>query len=146
MKKVLLSIISVSYGLVLFAGDIITEEQVPAAVRNTVSNKYAQIKKFDWEKQGEFYQAEFKLNKLEHEVLLDSMGNIVKINEDIRVSDLPAKVSQALQRSYPNYKIDDVERVTKDESVLYKLELKSGETKLEIFYNKDGEVIQLPIR
>lgn len=145
MKKVIISAIAITFCVLTYAGDL-PESQVPVAVKNAVSKKYANAQKLEWEKKGSFYQAEFKIDKKEFEVLVDEKGNIVKAYEDISAGELPAKVSQSIQKSYPNHKIDDVEKVTKDGSVMYKVELKDGKTDFEIFYNHNGEVIEQPIR
>src|SRR5690606_11892696 len=102
--------------------------------------------KIDWDKKGVFYQAEFKIDRREHEVLLDEKGNIVKIYEDVSIDELPAKAIQSIKSKYPEYKISDVEKMTKDGSVLYKVELDHGDHDVDLYFNKEGEIIEMPIK
>lgn len=144
MKKILASILTVMITFSLWAGDL-TEMQVPAAVKNAITKKYGEIRNIDWEKKGVFYQAEFTKDRREHEVLLDEKGNIVKIYEDISESELPQKAIQTIKSDYSEYKISEVERITKDGSVLYKVELKFGERDVDVYFNHTGEITKMPI-
>lgn len=145
MKKILVTIFTAITAFALYAKDL-TESQVPTAVKNAINKKYGQTTKIDWDKKGVFYQAEFKIDRREHEVLLDEKGNIVKIYEDVSIDELPAKAIQSIKSKYPEYKISDVEKMTKDGSVLYKVELDHGDHDVDLYFNKEGEIIEMPIK
>jgi len=124
-----------------YANDL-TEAQVPAAVQKSVKDKYPSADKISWEKSGEYFQAEFKIDRQkEVEMLLDTKGNIIKIYEDIDQSELPKPILNKIQSSFPDYKLDDIEKITKDGSLIYKVELKKGQEEKTVHYNGNGELI-----
>lgn len=122
----------------LYASDL-TENQVPQTVKNAIAKKYSQANKIEWEKKGVYYQAEFKIDRREHEVLIDEKGNIVSVYEDITKNELPQKAVQTIQNRYVGYKYSDVEKITKDGSVMYKVELEHGEHEVTLFFDKNGD-------
>lgn len=144
MKKIFLSLFSIIFTVALFATDL-TDAQVPQAVKNAVTKKFSQAKNIDWEMKGVYYQAEFKIDRREHEILLDDKGRIVKMYEDISFDELPAKAKQSIKAQYASHKVSDVERITKDSSVLFKVELEHGDHDVDLYFDKDGNIVEMPM-
>lgn len=142
----MMTILSSIFALAVFAADKdLKDSEVPTAVKNTLSKNYNAAQHIEWEKKGVFYQAEFRMNRRDIEVLLDEKGNIIKIYEEISSDELPQKVQQAIQSKYAGYRISDVDKITKDGSVLYKVELEHGEHDVDVYFNDAGEIIKMPI-
>ncbi|NDK57183.1 PepSY-like domain-containing protein [Pontibacter fetidus] len=124
-------------GLAVNAQDVAPKD-VPAAVTNAISQKYANAAKIDWEMNETNYEAEFKINRTEHTVLVDPAGTILMAKHDVDKKELPQAVNTAITQSYKGLKLDDVEVLEKDGTTYYQVELndKAGDKKL--VFTADG--------
>lgn len=140
MKTISLLIAAVSISVSSCAQDIPTSK-VPSVVQNTVQAKFANATNTEWEKKNNFYEAEFKINKIEYTVYIDSTGKLVKHKMDMEVKDLPSAIIAAIGRDHAGYEIDEAEKLEKDGVIYYQVELeKKGEKDKELVFSSTGAI------
>lgn len=80
-------------------------------------------------------------------VHLDSDGRLLKMWEDLKVSDLPVEVRKAVEGLLEKRgRIEDVDRETVGKTVRYHVEIKQSETvDLDVVLKEDGTIISKKI-
>lgn len=111
---------------------------VPAAVTKNFQQQYPQATGVKWKSKDNQYKAEFE----KHDVWYDATGKLVKQKEDIKDTDLPAAVKQAVQQQFAGYTIHDADKHTEGTVVTYKLELKKSPEKRDVTFSADGKVLK----
>ncbi|RAJ06481.1 putative PepSY-like beta-lactamase-inhibitor [Chitinophaga skermanii] len=137
MKKLIFSWIICCLAFSVYAQDI-PASQVPVGVTKTFKTKFPTAGKVEWEMKGDLYEAEFKVNRVEHKAHFSKDGNLVIYKKDIRQIDLPQGVQNTLRNKYKDYKIDDVEKVVKGKNVYYQVEL-DGKPDLKLVFTGNGK-------
>lgn len=126
----------------------LTHDQVPAAVHTAFSKAFPEAIGVKWKMEGTQYQGDFEtgLLRTDHEVWYDATGRLLRHEEDITASDLPAAVSAAIASEFPGYRVDDVERITMNGAVSYVAELKlKGQQEWKVAYDAAGKQLQKQI-
>lgn len=122
-KKILIIAAVIGITFTTQAQDIL-QSQIPAVILNQFNSQFPKATDVEWEMDGSNYTVEFELNwNIDHEVWYNTEGKIVKHKEDISSSDLPKVVNERIQTDFSGYSIDDVERITDNGIVVYKMEL-----------------------
>ena len=122
----------------------IQRTDLPPAVEKTVSeqSRGATIKGFSQEQENgqTFYEAEMTVNGHSKDVLVDTNGAVVEIEEQVALDSLPAAVQQGLQAKAGSGKILKVESLTKhDKLVAYEAKVQTGGKKTEIQVGAEGK-------
>lgn len=112
----------------------IPASEVPTVVKDALMKAYSNPMDVEWEKKGENYKVEFDIGRLDHELWINSTGEVIRHKEDITSKDLPRAITNKLMLEYSDYIIDEVEKLTVDRRVLYKVELERevGNTEEEV--------------
>lgn len=122
--------------------------QVPKVVIEALEKAYPEAKDVEFEKEmldGKVvYEAEFKLNNSEYEVLFDADGKMLQIEETLDVKALPEPLIQAISKAYPNATIEDAEKVTKPDETfsVYEVEIKNEGKKIELELDASGKILK----
>lgn len=122
-------------------------KDLPPAVQQTVKevSKGATIRGLaqETEKGHVFYEVELKVNDHTKDVLIDSSGAVVVIEEEVRLVALPPAVKSTIEQQASGGKIVLVESITKGNTlVAYEAKVKkSGKTR-EIKVGPDGALIK----
>ncbi len=113
---------------------------IPSVVQNTVTAKYQNPSGLKWEQKGNLYEADFKLNGMDHTLEVDNTGKLVRSKIDITEKEIPAAILSTIQSTYKNYKLDDIEKVEINGVVYYQIELDiTGESKdVELVFDANG--------
>lgn len=90
----------------------IKEADVPAAVKESFKKNYPAVKVEKWEKEGEFYEAEYEIGKVEHSVAIDIKGNVHETEMEIAVSALPKAITDYVNKNMPGKKIKEASQIT----------------------------------
>ncbi|MBP8754742.1 MAG: PepSY-like domain-containing protein [Chitinophagales bacterium] len=102
----------------------ILQSQIPSVIQNQFNSQFPKATAVEWEMDGSYYSVEFELTwNIDHEVWYNTEGKMVKHKEDISPSELPKVVSERIQTDFSGYSIDDLERITDNGEVVYKMEL-----------------------
>ena len=127
----------------------IRREQLPAAVEKSVAKESegATIKGFATEVEHDqrFYEASMTINGHNKDVLMDKDGNVVEVEEEVALDTLPAAVQDALKKAAGAGKIQVVESLTKNGTlVAYEGHVKRGYKHSEIQVGPNGEKLKRP--
>lgn len=114
------------------SGDLIPTPPA-SSIEEFIQKKYpgARIIEIDREDFG-YTDVDIIYNKMLLELLFDKEGVWVRTTQDVRVSELPRVVSDAVLAKYPGYRIDDAEWVETPEGKWYEIELED---------NRDREIL-----
>jgi len=125
MKKQIFIAVAIFFLSYVQAQDI-AQEQVPADIMSNFNKQFTNVSQLGWELEGELYKADFETGwKIDHEVWYNAGGEMVRHKEDISVKELPETVASRIKSDFNEYTIDDLERITSDQDVLFKMELNS---------------------
>lgn len=111
---------------------------IKEALVSFIEEKYpgAKILEFDEEKNG--VEVDIIHNNISKDVYFDATGAWVRTAWDIRRNEVPAAVMDRINTDYSGYEIDDIELHETPSGLLYKFELESGETDIEVYVTIDG--------
>ncbi|MER2998038.1 PepSY-like domain-containing protein [Pontibacter populi] len=124
-------------GLAVNAQDV-NPKDVPTAVTNAISQKYTNATKIDWEMNESNYEAEFKINRTEHTVLVDPTGRILMTKRDVDKKELPQAINASITQNYKGLKLDDVEILEKGGTTYYQVELNDKASGKQLVFTTDG--------
>ena len=127
----------------------VRRNQLPAAVEKTVAaeSQGATIKGFsrEVEKGKTYYEAELSINGHGKDILMDTKGNIVEVEEQVDLATLPQAVQDALNKAAGTGTIEMVESLTKNgKLVAYEGHVKRGNKRSEIQVGPNGEKLKKP--
>lgn len=117
---------------------------ISAGLQEAFDARYPHASRVDWERTGEFYEAEFTENGGEHKAWFTFEGVWVMTEYDIPFTQLPQAVQDAFAAgTYASWRVDDVDKIEKsDMSVVYIIEVESGTQEYELTYLEDGTLIR----
>ena len=136
--------------VLLFAGLAVAQEKkikrsdLPPAVEKTVAaqSSGATVKSFskETEKGQTYYEAEMIVNRHTKDILIDTTGAIVEVEEQVAIDSLPAGVKAGLQAKAGEGKLVKVESITKNDNlVAYEAQVRNGSKKSEVQVGPDGK-------
>lgn len=121
------------------------DPQPPAAVLAAFEKEFPNAMDVDWDLKGTQYKVEFETGILftDHEVWYDANGKMLRHEEEISEGDLPEAVKRSIATDFPNYRVDDVERIMIGNETNYAMELKmQGQGEWKVAYAEDGRQLE----
>lgn len=113
---------------------------LPEAVKITFQKHYSAARKVKWEKQGDVYEAEFLMDKLDMSAIFDTAGIILETEIEIPVSELPLFCRAGIEEKFPDEKIKEAAKIIKtDGTVFYEAEVNGR----DIFFDAQGNLLKL---
>lgn len=144
MKKLLWFVV-VSFFLVpVVAGaQDIAQKDVPSAIVNQFKKAYPNARDVEWEKKGDLYEVEFETGiDKDHEIYYNKSGEIVRHKEELMPAELPDAVKNTIAKSFADYHMDDIDKISADGKVVYVVELKSTSNKWEVTFSEKGDILR----
>jgi len=128
---------------------MIKRAQLPPAVEKTVleQSQGATIKGFstEIEKGNRVYEAEMTVNGHGKDILIDSKGNVIEIEEEVAMDSLSQAVKDGLTKAAGTGTISKIESLTKNGAlVAYEAVVKRGAKHSEIQVGPNGEKLAHP--
>jgi hypothetical protein len=125
---------------ILFSASTLKAIEVPDAIKKAFQQKFPTAKKVKWEKEGSNdYEASFLLNGKELSALYSPDGQLKETETEISISELPKAVVDALNKKYPNVKIDEAAKIERaDNSIVYETEVKINKKKTDLLFDQNG--------
>jgi uncharacterized membrane protein YkoI len=122
----------------------INRSALPPAVEKTVAahTQGATIRGFNEEKENgkTYYEAELTVNGHSKDILIDSTGAIVEVEEQVDLASLRAAVQSGLHAKAGRGKLGKVESITKrDKLVAYEAKVMTNGKRSEIQIDPDGK-------
>jgi len=124
-------------------GQDIPQNEVPSVIVNQFNVQFPKATDIEWELDGHHYQVEFETGwNIAHTVWYDREGKMVKHKEDVTTEDLSNAVVQTINSEFNTYTLDDIERITENGKVVYRIELNSmTHQDWEVILDEDGKVL-----
>jgi hypothetical protein len=143
-RAILLASVLVFAGLAIAQEKKIKRSDLPPAVEKTVAVQSvgATVKGFskEIEKGQTYYEAEMIVNGHTKDILIDTNGAIVEVEEEVAMDALPEEVKAGLQAKAGEGKLVKVESLTKqDKLVAYEAQVTKGGKKSEVQVGPDGK-------
>jgi hypothetical protein len=121
----------------------ITRRDLPAAVARTVDAQArgATIRGYSREKEhGQtFYEVALRVNGHSRDVLMDTTGTVVEVEEQVDIATLPAAVREGLLAAAGSGKLRSVESVTRGGRTAYEGHVNTNGKWSEITVGPDGK-------
>jgi hypothetical protein len=120
-------------------------KDLPQAVQKTVQEqtKGATVVGISSEKEGgkTIYEIETKMNGRSRDMLIDSTGKVIELEEQTDIDSLAAAVQAEVKKSLGQAKVDRFESVTKNGVFVgYEAVVEKGGKKVEVSMGPDGKV------
>jgi len=114
----------------------------PAAVKTAFKTKYPKATNIKWGKENaKEYEAEFKLNGTSVSANFGLDGSWVETETVMKTADLPAPVTAAVKKKYPDAAITLAEKLEMPgDKLLYEVSFKAGGKKKSMELNPDGSM------
>ena len=122
----------------------IKQSDLPAAVQKTVTaeSEGARVRGFskETEKGQTYYEAALTVNGHTKDILIDTNGKVVEVEEEAPFDSLTDAVKQGLQAKAGKGKLEKVESLTKSgKLVAYEAKVTTGTKKSEVQVGPDGK-------
>jgi len=118
--------------------------ELPEAVQKTVKQQTqgARIKGFSKEVENgkTYYEAETTVNGRSRDILIDSSGEVVEVEEQADLERIPAAARETLEKRAGQGKIVRVESVTRASKVSYEAVILRNGKRSEVAVEADGTV------
>lgn len=145
MKRIFTIIIIATAALLdaaLGADKLIKMKDLPPAVQKAVQAQTKGTKVKGLSKEVEngktFYEVETFVNGRGRDLLLDTTGAVVEMEEEVALDSIPAPAKAAIEKGAGGGKIKKVEMLTKGQSVSYEAAIIKGGKKFEVVVKADG--------
>ncbi|QKG58608.1 hypothetical protein GKZ68_19420 [Hymenobacter sp. BRD128] len=115
--------------------------QVPAAAKATFKAKFPTVTTNTWEKEGDKFEAGFKLSGKTMSAVITPTGELLETETDMTPSQLPTPVRTKLASAYKTYKISEAATIVRaDGSTVYEAEVVKGGKHQDVLFNADGSL------
>lgn len=120
-----------------------SQAEVPQAAKDDLKIRFPNARSIEWEAEDDGFEAEFKESGKEVSVEYDKSGKWTATEREISVKKLPGKVTDAIGKNYPGYKIDEAEIVeTAKYRMVYELEIEKGKSEWELLISMEGKILE----
>jgi hypothetical protein len=143
MKAIIFAITISCLGATAAYAQKITADKVPASVQTSFKKQFAQANKVEWEMEEADYEVGFKNSGTEFSAKYNKEGNWLSTEQEIKKTELPANVKQAVEKDFPKAELDEVEKVTyPNNKTDYEMEVELGKQKFEVLYSAEGKLLK----
>jgi hypothetical protein len=120
------------------------EKDVPASVVNAFKAKFPSLKAEEWEKEENYFEAEFNKDGKEYEAAFDTNGKWIETEREIKSSELPQVVKDAITKtSYKDWEVEEaVELESPEYKLAYEVEMEKGKQKISLYFTPEGKLIK----
>lgn len=140
MKKKILLILAVAIGLAACEDDDLQNSDIPSVVLNGFSEKFPNATGVEWEKDQNLYEAEFHIDSIEHDAIVNPEGSVLKYKYDLPYEELPEVVQTSITSNFDNAKVDEVEVLQISGDTYYQVEFDGDGNENHVIFNEEGEV------
>lgn len=136
LKLMVLAFLPIAFGS---CASTIDQQEIPSVVINAVMTKYPDATDLEWEVKNGVYEAEFDLGKDDYEVWVNPQGSILKVEQEIQNTQIPAAVLAKVKSDFKDFTLDDAKKVEISKSTYYEIELDGKLGDQTVVYSSNGE-------
>ncbi len=136
-------LVVIGMGLVIIQADAqkMNAKDVPGNVKSSLEKNYV-VKDADWDKEGVNYEASFEQKGSEISIVLDGNGSILETEQEIKKSELPSVILEALKKDYADFELEEAARIETKGVITYEAEVEKGKMSLELVFDTNGKLIK----
>lgn len=116
----------------------VPQQEIPSVVINAVMKKYPDARDLEWEVKGGVYEAEFDLGRDDYEVWVNEGGTILKVEQEVQLSAIPAVVLNKVKADFKDARLDDAKRIEIGKKVYYEIEIDETLGDQKVVYSDSG--------
>lgn len=122
--KTLITILALSLSVGFASAQDLKDADVPADVKAGFAKEFPKAKAKKWEKEGNNYEAEYMIGKVENTAIFDAKGSLVATEVDIDPSTLPQAIKDYVTQNMKDKKIKEAAKISyKSGSINYEAEV-----------------------
>ncbi len=142
MKFLCLSLLAAALALPAHAQKL-APPQVPAPATAAFKQAFPNATQVQWEKEDSQYEASFTQGADEMSALLSPTGELLETETEMRPSQLPVPVREALATRYKAAKVTEAAKILthKTGAVTYEAEVMEGGKKHDLLFTADGKEV-----
>ncbi len=140
MIKTVFLVLILAIGFISCDEDDLQRTDVPSIVANSFSEKFPNAKNLEWEKRANTYEAEFEVQNVEYETILNADGSIEKYKHELGYEELPEAVKDTISAEFNKTKIDDIELLEISENTYYQVEFDEELNDKNVIFEETGAV------
>ncbi len=102
-------------------------------------------REIEWKKSDILYEVEFEIGRFpsrDYKAYYDMADKLIMYSEEISTKDVPAIVKNGALAKYPNFRIEDAEKIVKGKDTFYKLELEKGDYEVKLALDFNGTILK----
>lgn len=122
----------------------ITENQVPSEILTAFGRDFQNVHDIEWEvglTNENIYNVEFEANRRDYEAFYENTGTLLMYVTEIWWSEVPQAVKNGVYERYSGYEVDDVDKITAGNTIIYQVDLEKGERELYVHFTENGVFI-----
>jgi uncharacterized membrane protein YkoI len=126
----------------------LTEQQVPKNVQEAFQKLTPDAKDVKYKEEvtdgKAFFEIEFKQKSKELEALYSAEGLLIKKEEEIKITELPALIIQVIGKHYPKALLKEAEKILKPDEAVggYEVEIEDGKKEVKLELDNSGKVLK----
>lgn len=113
--------------------------EVPDPVKKAFKVEKTDVKDVKWEKEGDYFAAEFKENGVEKEVVYDAKGNVVSNETGMDTGSLMPSIKKYLEENYSDYEIEEAEKIEEKGKTSFEVEVEANDEEIELLFDSTGQ-------
>lgn len=123
------------------------DSEVPASIINFISTKYGSLDideaKFMEENGKTGYFLKGEISDKDHDFIIDSKTTLVLHNQDLRNSEIPSPVMNAVKKAYNGYEIRDADLKEEGRKVTYTIQLRKSKDNIYVIFSPFGNILEV---
>ena len=119
------------------------EGDVSTNAKQSFEQKFPNAQNVSWEKEqaGE-WEAEFTLDGKKKSANFKENGEWLETESEITESEVPASVSRAMKAKFPTAKVEEINRVEREDGISYEYEFQLNGKTQEVLFNSSGTILK----
>lgn len=121
----------------------VKEADVPAAAKEAFAKKYPGVKAEEWEKEGNDYEVEFHLDKIESSATFEANGTFKELEQEIKTSELPKAAIDYCASKFAGYKLAEAEKITDaNGNISFEAEMEKDKEHFDVLFDDKGNFLK----
>jgi Putative beta-lactamase-inhibitor-like, PepSY-like len=147
MKNTILVILSFAWCADSAIAQKMSDEKIPSPVIQTFKSMFPDAMNISWEmEEAHTFEADFKNNTGKHSAAFNAEGQWIETETEMKVSDLPIPVKEAIAKEFQGYKTEEACLVDHAKhGICYEAEIEKGKESYEILLSSKGDLLSKKI-
>ena len=147
MKYNLIQNLSLITGLLVFVScgtddDGLTIDEIPTEVISDFDSRHSNVTDITWEREGDYYEAEWTENGLEKEIVYDLDGNWIQTECEVSLDEVPAAAVDYINSNYNGATLEKAETIERADGDFIEVEIQDGSAERELLFDLDGNFVE----